>query len=171
MGHHVLAVPVPQLERFVRGRWQHYEPTWVSTDRAFTHAHVTALSPFLAEPTVDDLVRVADVAAGIEAFEFCLHEVQTFPNGVLHLPPDPPEPFEELTRRLAAAFPQCPPYAGRYRDVAPHLTLDWTSDTVTPASTRRLLGDDVPVTCRAERLELQWYEMGGACRVVRSWEF
>ena len=59
--------------------------------------------------------------------------------------------------------------AGRFAEVRPHLTLDARADTVSEESTRALLGDLVPARCRAERLDLAWYQPG-ACRVLRSWE-
>lgn len=167
-GHTVLVVPVPELEAFVRRRWEHYDPAWVSTDPAFTHAHVTALAPFLPAPTRTDLDRVGEIAAATPPTDFRLDEVQVFPDGIIHLRPEPPEPFAALTRRLWEAFPACPPYGGRYDEVTPHVTLDHTTGPVTAASIRALLGDVVPVRCRAERLELHWYAAGG-CRVQHSW--
>lgn len=167
-GHTVLVVPVPELEPFVRGRWEHYEPAMVSTDPAFTHAHVTALAPYLPEPTPADLALLAEIAAGTEPFDYLLDDVAAFPNGIVHLRPEPAAPFAALTARLWEAFPQCPPYAGRFPHSVPHLTLDLLSERVTLASTRDLLGDAVPVRCRADRLELHWYETGD-CHVRHAW--
>ena len=50
----------------------------------------------------------------------------------------------------------------------PHLTLDALSADVTESSTRTALGAAVPAYCRAERVDLAWYE-AGRCRVLRSW--
>ncbi len=167
-GHTVLVVPVPELEPFVRGRWAHYEPGWVSRDPAFTHAHITALAPYLREPTSGDLARVAAIAATTVPFDYDLREVRAFPDGCLHLAPEPAAPFAALTQALWEAFPRCPPYAGAY-DVVPHLTLDQRSGTVSGASTRALLGDLLPARCRADRLELHWYQEQG-CRVLADWK-
>jgi len=167
-GHSVLVVPVPELEPFVRGRWVHYEPGWVSRDPAFTHAHITALAPYLSEPTATDLDRIAAIARATAAFDYVLGDVREFPNGCIHLPPEPAAPFVALTHALWEAFPQCPPYAGEY-DVAPHLTLDQCSETVSVGSTRALLGDLLPARCRADRLELHWYEEGN-CHVRADWK-
>jgi hypothetical protein len=167
-GHSVLVVPVPELEAFVRGRWEHYDPAWVSTDAAFIHAHVTALAPFLPAPAPPDLDLVGEIATTTPPIDFRLDEVHVFPDGVIHLRPEPHEPFAELTRRLWEAFPTCPPYGGQYDDVTPHLTLDLAAGPVTVASTRELLGAVVPVACRADRLELHWYAAGG-CRVQHTW--
>ncbi|MBM9461659.1 2'-5' RNA ligase family protein [Nocardioides sp. zg-536] len=168
MGHSVLVVPVPALEPYVRSRWQHYEPDWVSTDPAFTHAHITALGPFHPDPDAAMLADLARVAAATPAFTATLAEVDVFPDGLIHLRPDPLEPFMALTARLHAQFPQFPPYGGAFGDVVPHLTLDSATTGVTVAQVRSDLADLVPVAVRADRLELHWYGEG-ECRVLAGW--
>lgn len=167
-GHSVLVVPVPELEPFALGRWKHYLPSWVSRDPAFTHAHITALAPYLPEPTAADLARVAAIARTTAAFDYELREVQELADGFILVAPEPTEPFAALTQALWDAFPQCPPYAGEY-DIAPHVTLDQRSAEVSVASTRALLGDALPARCRADRLELQWYEEDN-CHVLTEWK-
>jgi hypothetical protein len=167
-GHGVLQVPVPALEPWVRARTESYDPAYVSADPEFGHAHVTALAPFLPDPDDAQLAAVAAVAARTAPFGFELARTGTFPNGIVHLVPEPGGPFRALTARLVEAFPQCPPYEGRFPDPVPHLTLDALSAEVTESSTRAALGDVVPTRCRAERLQLAWYEPG-RCRVLRSW--
>lgn len=167
-GHSVLVVPVPELEPFVLGRWMHYLPGWVSRDPAFTHAHVTALAPYLPRPTAADLAGVAAVARATEPFDYVLREVEELADGFIQVRPEPAEPFAALTGALWDAFPQCPPYAGEY-DVVPHVTLDQRSDEVSVASTRELLGDLLPAACCADRLELHWYEEG-SCHVLAGWK-
>jgi hypothetical protein len=168
-GHSVLQVPVPQLEPFVLARTRHYDTDYVSADPAFVHAHITALAPFLAggDLTSGVLDRIAEIARATRHFDFTLAELDTFPNGIVHLLPEPAGPFADLTARLWAAFPQCPPYAGRFGDVVPHLTLDARGDDVTTDSTAGLVAPHLPARCRAERLDLAWYEPG-ACRILRS---
>lgn len=167
-GHSVLQVPVPQLEGFVRARTIHHDTSYLAADPAFVHAHVTALGPFVDELTDDAERRVAAIAADTAPFDFVLARMARFGDGTLHLVPEPDGGFRALTDRLAAEFPEHPPYAGRFPDVVPHLTLDLLSGDVTEASTRALLGDAIPARCRAERLELVWYEPG-ATGVRRSW--
>jgi len=169
-GHSVLLVPVPALEPFVRARSEHYDRDYVSADPRFVHAHVTALGPFLpaAELTPEALREVAEIACATAPFDFALEELGVFPNGIIHLLPQPSAPFEELTQQLWRAFPQCPPYAGEFGAVVPHLTLDALSDQVTTESTRQLVGPHVPAHCRADRLDLAWYARGD-CRVLHSW--
>ncbi|MFM6852322.1 MAG: 2'-5' RNA ligase family protein [Terrabacter sp.] len=166
----MLQVPVPRLEPFVRARHAHYDPAYVSNDPAFAHAHVTALGPFLpaGSLTTTALAMVAEIVSSTAPFDFTLERIDTFPNGIVHLLPEPAEPFAELTRRLWSAFPQCPPYAGAFADVVPHLTLDALSTEVTEASTAVAVGPWLPALCRAEQLQLAWYEPGG-CRVLHAW--
>ena len=164
----MLLVPVPELEPFVLGRCEFYDPAWVSADPEFTHAHVTALAPFLPDLDPTAAATVAEIAATTAPFDVAMRRIDTFANGVIHLVPEPDQPFRDLTARLVEAFPECPPYGGQFPDTRPHLTLDRTSDLVTEASTRLLLGDLLPAYFRAERLDLAWYE-AGACRVLRSW--
>lgn len=163
----MLQVPVPQLEPFVRARHAHYDADYVSADPTFVHAHVTALGPFLPVVDAEAAQLVAKIAASVEPFEFTLARVATFPNGLIHLVPEPDGPFRELTSRLVAAFPECRPYEGRFEPV-PHLTLDLRSASVSEESTRALLGDAVPAACRAERLDLAWYEPG-CLSLLDSW--
>ena len=169
MAHTVLAVPVPALEPYVRGRWEHYDAAWVSPDPAFTHAHITALAPFLPTPAPADLARVAAIARATPAFDFALDEVAAFPDGIVHAVPDPAGPFTALTAALWRAFPECPPYEGRFGDVVPHLTLDHLAAGVSIAGVRADLAGLLPVRTRAERLELHRYAEGD-CRVLASWE-
>lgn len=164
----MLLVPVPELEDFVRARTAHYDTDYLSADPAFTHAHVTVLGPFV--PVLDEATagRIAAIAQETAPFDFVLERLGTFPNGIVHLLPDPAGPFRALTRRFVAEFPGFPPYAGAFPDPTPHLTLDALSAEVSEASTHALLGPNVPVRCRAGRLDLAWYD-AGSCHVVRSW--
>ena len=170
LGHSVLLVPVPQLERYVRARTEHYDPAYVSADPAFVHAHVTVLGPFLAPDEIDhNAVRLIDqITSATAPFVFTLSRLATFPNGIVHLLPEPAGPFRRLTAALWDAFPTCPPYAGAFPEVVPHLTLDALSADVTAESAREAVSPWTPARCRAERVDLAWYEPGG-CRVVRSW--
>ena len=169
-GHSVLLVPVPALEPFVVERHRHYDQSYVSVDPTFVHAHVTALGPFLPPEGITEaaLQTIDEIACATAAFDFTLERVATFPNGIVHLLPEPGEAFRALTTALSQAFPQCPPYAGAFPDPVPHLTLDALSDAVSETSTRRAVAPWVPATCRAERLDLAWYEPH-RCRVLRSW--
>lgn len=168
MAHTVLVIPVPALEGYIRGRWEHYDPAWVSRDPDFTHAHITALAPFLPAPTDADLAQVAAIARTTPVFDFVLDEVTAFPDGIVHAVPTPAAPFSVLTARLWEAFPDCPPYAGEFADVVPHLTLDRLGPAVSIASVATDLAGLLPVQARADRLELHRYAER-ECRVLASW--
>lgn len=167
-GHSVLQLPVPELEEFVVARTRHYDEGFLSADPTFAHAHITALGPFLADPSPADLARVGEIAAATAPFDAALEVLGQFRDGIIYLCPEPPTSFLDLTARLFAAFPSCPPYAGAYPRVVPHLTLDLASDAVDLTSTRRLLGAAVPTSTRVRQLQLAWYE-SGSCRVLASW--
>lgn len=167
-GHHVLVVPVPQLENFVLERTRHYDDSFVSAEAAFVHAHITLLAPWVVAPTTTDLAAVEEIAARTSPFDVVLAELGVFPDGTIYLTPDPATPFATLTAELVSAFPQCPPYGGRF-DPVPHLTVDHLAGGVTVVSTRSALGAVLPARCRAERISLQWYANHG-CRTVAEWE-
>lgn len=168
-GHTVLQLPVPALDGWVVERTRLYDDRFVSTDPAFGHAHITALAPFAPDPTPAQLAAVADIAARTAPITVLLDEIGEFPDGIIHLRPEPDLPLRTLTDALVTAFPGFPPYEGRFGPrVDPHLTLDAASDEVSVASTRRLLGDVVPLTCTLAELQLAWWE-SARCHVVASW--
>ncbi|WP_104107198.1 2'-5' RNA ligase family protein [Nocardioides sp. 616] len=168
VGHSVLQVPVPALDPWVRRRTAFYDTDYLSDDPAFTHAHITALGPFLPRHDARTAARVGEVVARFEPFDFTLRRLATFPNGIVHLVPEPAEPFSRLTSALFEEFDQCPPYGGAFGIPQPHLTLDALSADVTENSTRKSLGAALPARCRAERLDLAWYQAGD-CRLLDSW--
>jgi 2'-5' RNA ligase len=87
-------------------------------------AHITLLYPFMAPELLKDDVRrrLEEIVAGEPAFPFELTSVERWPN-VVYLAPEPDEPFRRLTRALAAAFPDYPPYEGAHDEIVPHLTV------------------------------------------------
>ncbi len=168
-GHSVLQLPVPPLEDWVRARTRHHDPTFVSRDADFGHAHITVLAPFVPDPGAEDLARVDQIAAAGAPVEVHLSEVATFPDGIIHLRVQPEGPVRELTRAVRRAFPALLPYEGRFGpEPVPHLTLDAVTDEVSEASTRRLLGELLPVTCELDRLHLAWWQAGD-CHVMHRW--
>lgn len=172
-GHTVLQLPVPALEEWVRTRTAHYDGGFVSRDPRFGHAHITALGPFDPAPSRETLDLVGSIAAETAPVAVRLERLAQFPNGIIHLVPEPDDALRALTARLVAAFPGWPPYGGEFGDdVRPHLTVDAASDAASDpvdlASTARLLADVVPVEVVLDRLQLAWWESGG-CRVVGEW--
>lgn len=163
-------MPVPALDAYVREQTRRQDPSFLSTDPAFSNAHVTVLGPWLAHPTADDLAVVASIVDDQPAFGLSLTEVREFPDGLLYLTVEPAGPFERLTARVAAAFPATPPYGGRFAHPVPHLTVGHRLTGATVASLTRDLDDLLPVRTRAERLDLQWWA-NDDCHVRHSWCF
>ncbi|MEW5990619.1 MAG: 2'-5' RNA ligase family protein [Chloroflexota bacterium] len=92
--------------------------------------HVTILSPFVEVEEIDGAVvaRVAEVVAGVPAFDVSFGAVRRWPAselgpGVVWLEPTPAEPFVALTRASWAAFPGYPPYGREDDDLETHLTI------------------------------------------------
>jgi 2'-5' RNA ligase len=87
-------------------------------------AHVTLLFPFMPPEAVSAQVlgSLRSLFAGIESFSVHFAEACRWPQEA-YLRPQPNEPFIALTRGLAAAFPEYPPYEGRHTDIVPHLTV------------------------------------------------
>ena len=168
-GHSVLQLPVPALEGWVRDRTAHYDTGFASADARFGHAHVTALGPFAPAPSSTDLETVAGLALATPPVRVRLERLGQFPNGIIHLVPDPDHALRDLTARLVAAFPAWPPYGGQFgADVQPHLTVDAASDGVDLPSTAALLADVVPVDVVLDRLQLAWWETD-RCHVMVEW--
>lgn len=157
------------MEEWVRTRTAHYDGGFVSDDRRFGHAHITALGPFDPAPSPEVLDVVGAIAASTAPVAVRLERLARFPNGIIHLVPDPDDALRALTARLVAAFPDWPPYGGEFgEDVRPHLTVDAASDAVDLASTALLLADVVPVDVVLDRLQLAWWE-SGSCHVKAEW--
>ena len=170
-GHSALVVPVPALEAFVRARHEHYDPAYVSADPTFAHSHITLLAPLLGpEDLAERADEIAEILSAATPFTFTLARIGTFPNGIIHLVPDPGSArrFRSLTRALTDAFPAYPPYAGAFDDVAPHLTLDAVGPEVTEAIVRGRVAALLPARGYAATAHLSWYE-AGACRTIAQW--
>lgn len=87
--------------------------------------HVTVIVPFLAQQDLADeatLASLREVCAAVAPFDVTFARTARFPH-VLYLAPEPAEPFIALTRDLTARWPQLKPYAGKEKQVIPHLTV------------------------------------------------
>lgn len=88
-------------------------------------AHVTVLVPFVGVSGLGtaELDRLSALFAAVPAFDVRLDHTDWFGTSVLWVGPQDPAPFRDLTARVFAAFPDYPPYEGRFEDVVPHLTI------------------------------------------------
>lgn len=168
MAQAVLAVPVPQVNPFILARTAFYDASFLPADASFVNSHITLLAPWLPAPRPQDCAEVARIAAETPAFTVRLARIGQFPDGLIHLLPDPPEPLAELTARLCEAFPRCAPYRRRYSSITPHLTLDQHSAQVDIESVRAMLGDLIPTEVEVDRIDLQWWA-NHDCHLVQSW--
>jgi hypothetical protein len=166
--HSVLAVPVPALDTVIKERTAWYDASFVSADPNFIHAHITLLAPWANQPTADELAHVERIAQAVGPFRTRLSQISEFPDGIIHLRPEPDRLLRDLASRLGTAFPQFPPYSGRYDDVIPHLTLDRRSASVTPATVRASIGHLLPLTITVDRIDLQWWANHG-CQRLHTW--
>jgi 2'-5' RNA ligase len=130
-------------------------------------AHVTLLYPFYDTAQLDAgrIAEVADALGPFEAFDFSLAATMRFPENqrVLCLRPEPDEPFRAMTHALAAAFPEHPPYGGKYREVIPHLTIALGDDELLDGIERDVAGS-LPIEARAVEATLFELDATGTWR-------
>ena len=121
-------------------------------------AHVTLIYPFRDSSLLSDEAArgVADVVARFTSFRFRLATTNYLrsPRVVLYLEPEPTAPFENLTRALAAAFPDTPPYGGAFEDVVPHLSVADAQDTDLLATIAADLSPRLPIDATAREVQL-----------------
>lgn len=149
-----LIVRVPEAEALVGLLRERFHPV----ARLGVPAHVTVLFPFVAPELVDGAVlgRLRGALAGVSPFAFELARVGRFPE-TAYLAPDPAEPFADLTRRLAGAFPAFPPFGGAHDDIVPHLTVshgDAASAALAATELVGLLDAAGPIRAMCREVEL-----------------
>ncbi|WP_243653185.1 2'-5' RNA ligase family protein [Pseudonocardia endophytica] len=127
------------------------------TASAGVPAHVTVLYPFAAPSGIDDatVAGLRDAVSDVPAFRFRLADVGWFGTEYVWLAPDPSEPFDELTARVARAFPEHPPYGGEH-EPHPHLTVGYRrhASEVALRDAADRIRPLLPVDARVDRLHL-----------------
>ena len=111
---------VPEAERYIARYRERYDPS----ARRNVPAHVTILYPFMppAQVTAAVLERLRGIANAVPCFSYRMAETQRFPVA-LYLAPDPDESFSALTDGIFDAFPDYPPFEGKFETVVPHVTV------------------------------------------------
>ena len=111
---------VPESERFIARYRERFDPS----ARRNVPAHVTILYPFMPPVDVDAavLAQLADIARTIPRFQYRLSELRRFPVA-LYLAPQPDGSFAALTDAVYRAFPDFPPFEGKFPVVVPHVTV------------------------------------------------
>jgi hypothetical protein len=75
------------------------------------------------------LAQLRDIAAGVACFDYRLRETRRFPLS-LYLAPQPDTSFAALTDGIHRAFPDYPPFAGKFDVVVPHVTVAHGDDAL-----------------------------------------
>jgi 2'-5' RNA ligase len=158
----VLLVPVPSAEGVIAEWRTRHDPTAAHG----MPAHVTVLYPFLARSRIDGSTDDAlkSLFAGFSPFEFSLIDVDRFP-GVLYLVPEPANPFVELTKAIAARWPDHQPYRGEFASVVPHVTV--VNGSTEPPDLEGKLRKALPIEATASEVWLmaqddtgRWMQQG-----------
>jgi 2'-5' RNA ligase len=110
----------PEAERYIAHYRQRFDPS----ARRNVPAHVTILYPFMAPTLVDDGVIAAlqGVADSVPCFDYRMAKTERFPVA-LYLAPVPDAPFSALIDGVFRAFPDYPPFEGKFDTVVPHITV------------------------------------------------
>ena len=116
----MILVPVPEADELVGGFRQNYD----SVALLGVPAHITLLFPFLMPASIarDVLDELGSIFDEVSPFSFSLTALGAFPNAI-YLQPVPAEPFISLTKKIFLAFPEAPPYEGKFAEIIPHLTI------------------------------------------------
>ena len=104
---------MPEAERYIARYRERYDPS----ARRNVPAHVTVLYPFMPPADIDDAVRaqLAAIARAVPCFDYRLAETRRFPVA-LYLAPQPDASFAALTDAIFRAFPDYPPFEGKFHD-------------------------------------------------------
>jgi 2'-5' RNA ligase len=147
-----LLVAVPEAEPAVGEHRARLD----SSARDGVPAHLTVLYPFLPPASVDGavLASLRLLCAGSAAFDITLDRVSWFGEEVVWLAPRDDRPFRALTGAMFAAFPECPPYGGRYADVIPHLTIGDRADPAALRAAAEAVRGHLPVAARVSEVAL-----------------
>jgi 2'-5' RNA ligase len=111
---------VPESERYIARYRERFDPP----ARRNVPAHVTVLYPFMPPDQITAAVidELAAITRGVRCFEFRLGETRRFPSS-LYLAPQPDLSFAALTDAVHRAFPDYPPFEGKFPTVVPHVTV------------------------------------------------
>ena len=115
-----LITRVPEAEAYISRYRDRYDPS----ARRNVPAHVTILYPFMAPTLVDTAVldKLRAVASAVPGFDYRMRRTQRFPVA-LYLEPEPDAPFSALIDGVFRAFPDYPPFEGKFDTIVPHITV------------------------------------------------
>ena len=104
---------MPEAERYISRYRDRYDPS----ARRNVPAHVTVLYPFMPPDHIDAHVidALRGIAQSVPCFSYRMAETRRFPVA-LYLAPDPDEPYIALINAVNHAFPEYPPFEGKFPD-------------------------------------------------------
>ena len=155
MAETALVVLLPELEPVIGEFQRRHTPSGVEG----LGAHATLIVPFARTPArTEALALVARTVAPFAPFEVAFRETARFPAtaeepAALYLAPEPAENLVALASALASAFPEYPPYAGKFDEVVAHVTVAQGDDALLRQIEQQVAAR-LPVTTRAERVWL-----------------
>lgn len=132
-------------------------------------AHFTVLYPFVLPEDVDDAVlsRLEAAAKRVRPFDAEFDDFGWFADHVLWLAPSHPEQFGSLIRQMTNAFPECPPYAGAFDQVVPHVTIGEGGEVDPLHAATDAIRPQLPLKVRIKSLSLMvGSQEPGSWRVV-----
>lgn len=119
---------VPEVEPLVGAIRDAYD----RVARVGVPAHITLLYPWCTPPIENsDLDRLRSAIKDIAPFALTFRGVGRFDRS-LYLRPDDDGQTAALAARIAAAFPEHPPYGGRFPSQVPHLTVAEVESSIEP---------------------------------------
>lgn len=154
-GETALLVTVPEADPLLSGVRRAYDPAGA----AGVPAHVTVLYPFLPAARIDPGVHeeLRGLFAGHAPFTLEFARFGRFPD-LLWLAPEPDGPLRALTAAVTARWPEALPYAGRYGDPVPHLTLAGDGAQEVYDAMERALAAGLPLRTRVAGVHLVAYD-------------
>jgi len=119
-------------------------------------AHITVIYPFksLELMTTADQRCLDEVAAMFNTISMRASRTGWFGDSVLYLAPDDPTPIALLTRHVWTAFPDFPPYGGKFAEAVPHLTIGHDHSLDELKAAERSVNLRLPVIQELDHLEL-----------------
>jgi 2'-5' RNA ligase len=161
-----LIVVVPEAEATVSDLRLALDPV----ARLGVPAHVTVLFPFLPVTEIDEdvVARTATLFRSTSAFEHSLVRSEWFGDEVLWLAPDASEQFRSLTNLASMAFPEYPPYEGRFEDVVPHLTVAYRGPLEAMRAAEHTVQKQLPIHSIARAVTLMVEQRSGRWEAAAS---
>lgn len=121
-------------------------------------AHVTLIYPFAddAQLVARQVSELRTVLSAFSPFDVRFATFGRFDGlpPVLHLEPDPAQPFVDMVGAIVERFPEHPPFGGEFETVVPHLTVVQTDDAAVLKGAEDDVSRHLPITTRAAEVHV-----------------